>query len=315
MWMIGLISGCLCLSVPATAQDAGDYDEAEESQAQAQPSGDDQEDAERRADLAKRAEERQAAQERSASRRTYELDRLERAMKRELDLDDEQLEVIEGLFEERREEYLEEMANRKNQVRTSREQMRELLEKIRKARQEGDREAEREVTRNIRAMHDSVRVDQVSEDFIGQIEDQLYDEQIALFRKLVARGRPGADLQEAARTRPGLLRRYVLRLNLDEDTRAEIEELYREVREEMRSGNLDYMERADRAVEFHDKVMDLLSDEEKAKLAKQMGVDVKRSDRTGRAPEQAEEDAEEHAGGDHDHSQAETEEDDEEYGS
>ncbi|UCG31573.1 MAG: hypothetical protein JSU68_07885, partial [Phycisphaerales bacterium] len=209
--------------------------------------------------------------------RTYNLDRLERAMKKELDLDEDQVEIIEELFEQRRVEYAEELAGTKDRMYEQREKMGEFLEKIREARRAGDRETEEEVNEQIRALHETVRVEQISDEFIEALERELYEDQIEKFRQISTIGRSRPNLQEAARQRPGMLKRYVTRLDLDEDTSAEIEELYEGVQEDMRSGGLSVAERKERANEFYEQVMELLDEDDKARLMKFLGADARRS--------------------------------------
>jgi hypothetical protein len=74
-----------------------------------------------------------------------------------------------------------------------------------------------------------------------------------------------------------MLKRYVMRLGLEEDTSAQIETLYDEVQEDMRTGRLSVAERRERANEFYEQVMELLGEEQKAKLMKLLGADAKRS--------------------------------------
>jgi hypothetical protein len=229
--------------------------------------------------------------------KTYNLDRLERSMKKELDLDEDQTEAIEELFEQRREEYAEELSGTKDRMSDQREQMSEFLERIREARRSGDREAEKEINEQIRELHNNIRVEQVTEEFLAALEKELYEEQIEKFRKIAKVGRSSRDLGEAARQRPGMLKRYVMRLNLDDDTKDEIEGLYEEVQEEMRSGQLTLSERREKAGEFYDAVMEMLDDEQKAQLNKFLGGDEKRSRRPdrdrSRRDRQLEEEAEE----------------------
>lgn len=278
-WMMGLFLGCICLAAPAPAQDTEDYDEPDEPQVEAEEMGDEDESAAGDVEMRVRPERPEGRDKKTRGPKTYNLDRLERQMKKDLDLDEEQAEEIEQLFEERREAYVQELAEQKDRMREQREKMGELLERAREARRSGDQEVEREISDEIRALHEAVRVEQVNEEFLQQLEEQLYENQIEPFRKMAAQGRPGSDLIEAARQRPGLLRRYVLRLNLEDDTRQELQELYEEILEEMRSGDLSHQERQEQASEFYEQVMELLSEEEKARLMKHLGRDAKRSRR------------------------------------
>lgn len=276
-WMTGMILGCLCLALPAPAQDQEDYDEPDEPQVEAEEVSDEDESPPADIEVRKPREEQRHRKDRATNPKTHNLDRLEEQMKRELDLDQGQTEEIERLFEERRETFAQELAGQKDRMQEQRENMTRLLEQIREARQSGDSDLEKEVSMNIRAMHEAVRVEQLSEDFIARLEEELHDEQIEPFRKMVARGKPGSRLLEAARQRPGLLRRYLLRIDLDQDTQDEIEQLYEEVREDMRSGRLTHQEREERAGEFYEQALELLSAEEKALLMKHLGGDAKRS--------------------------------------
>jgi len=278
-WMMGLFLGCICLAAPAPAQDTEDYDEPDEPQIEAEEMGDEDESTAGDIEMRVRPERPGDPERKTRGPKSYNLDRLERQMKKDLDLDEEQTEEIERLFEERREAYVQELAEQKDRMREQREKMGELLEQAREARRSGDHEVEREISDEIRALHEAVRVEQVNDEFLQQLEEQLYENQIEPFRKMAAQGRPGSDLIEAARQRPGLLRRYVLRLNLEDDKRQRLQELYEEVLEEMRSGDLSHQERQEQASEFYEQVMELLSEEEKARLMKHLGKDAKRSRR------------------------------------
>jgi hypothetical protein len=270
--MMALTLGCLCFTASARAQDQESADDPQQPQIDPQPVADENHEG----DMERRRQER-PDRRRDRGPKTYNLDRLERAMKKELDLDEEQIEIIEDLFEQRRAEYAEELAGQKDRMYEQREKMGEFLEKIREARRTGDRETEEEINDQIRTLHESVRVAQISDEFLEDLEKELYEDQIETFRRISTIGRSRPNLQEAARQRPGMLKRYVMRLDLDEYTSADIEELYEEVQEDMRSGRLPVAERKELANEFYEQVMELLDEDQKARLMKFLGADARRS--------------------------------------
>ena len=274
--VMALTLGCLWFAAPTRAQDQENYNDQQEPQANPQP----MEDENPEGDM-ERQQQEQPDNTRERGPKTINLDRLEQAMKKELDLDEDQLEAIEALFDQRRAEYAEELAAQKDRMYDQREKMGEFLEKIREARNNGDREAEEEINDQIRALHDSVRVEQITDEFLQALEKELYEDQIEKFRRISTIGRNRPNLQEAVRERPGMLKRYVARLDLDEDTSGQIEDLYAEVQEDMRSGQLSVAERKERANEFYDQVMELLDQNQKAKLMKFLGADDRRSMQPG----------------------------------
>lgn len=270
--VMALMVGCLCLTASARAQDQERYNEPQQTQIDPQPMAD--ENPERDVD---RPRPERPNPPRDRGPKTYNLDRLERAMKKELDLDEDQIEIIDDLFEQRRAEYAEELAGQKDRMYEQREKMGEFLEKIREARRTGDRQTEEEINDQIRLLHESVRVEQITDEFLEDLEKELYEDQIETFRRISAMGRSRPNLQEAARQRPGMLKRYVMRLDLDEYTSADIDELYEDVQEDMRSGRLSVAERKELANEFYEQVMELLDEEQKARLMKFFGADARRS--------------------------------------
>jgi hypothetical protein len=270
--MMALTLGCLCFAAPTRAQDQENYNDQQEPQANPQP----MENENPEGDMGRHQQE-QRDNMRNRGPRTVNLDRLERAMKKDLDLDEDQLEAIEALFDERRAEYAEELAAQKDRMYQQREKMGEFLEQIREARRNGDREAEEEINDQIRTLQDSVRVEQITDEFLQALENELYEDQIEKFHRISAIGRSRPNLQEAVRERPGMLKRYVTRLDLDEDTSDQIEQLYEDVQEDMRSGQLSVAERRERANEFYEQVMELLDQNQKARLMKFLGADNRRS--------------------------------------
>ena len=274
-WMIAWMWIAAASACPALAQYDDEADEAPDAEIETQQMSEPDEG---------ESDAEEAATKKRASRfkrpvRTTNLDRLETLMKRELELDEYQIEEIERLFEIRREEYEEELHEQKTDLAEgeARERMQEMLMRMREARDDEDQETMREISQTIRNWHTNRRVVQVTDEFAALVEEQLEEEQIERFRRFLAKGRPGAERERAIKTNPGMLRRYVLRLRPDDDQREAMEELYNEFRTELRNGIPTKDEREEMAADFYEQVMELLDDDQKVMLKKYVGGDERRS--------------------------------------
>lgn len=274
--MIGFVWTAAFVGLPACAQNQDEYDDPRITELEPQST----EDLDSASDATEDRElDRKRKRRADRAVRTVNLDRLETLMKRELDLDEDQIEEIEELFEHRRTEYAVELEESRESAmgQTSTEQMRDLLLRMREARDARDQDTMREITESIRGMHLSHRVEQVSDEFATEIEELLDEDQIEKFRRFLAKGRPGAEREASLRKNPPMLRRYVMRLQPTDEQREELQELYGELREEYRAGDLTLAERDEIGAEFYDDVMELLDDDQKTRLKKYIGKDVRRS--------------------------------------
>lgn len=274
--MIGLIWAAAFAGLPACAQNQDEYDDPQAAELDPESVEDVDSDSDATED---RELDRKRKRRADRAVRTVNLDRLETLMKREIHLDEDQLEAIEELFEDRRAEYRVELEESREsaQGQTSTDQMRDMLLRMREARDARDQETMREITESIRGMHLAHRVEQVSDDFATEIEELLDEDQIEKFRRFLAKGRPGAEREASLRKNPPMLRRYVMRLQPTDQQREGLQELYGELREEYRTGDLTLAEREEIAGEFHDDVMELLDEDQKTRLKKYIGKDDRRS--------------------------------------
>ena len=283
MWIVLLgVALVLWAQAPALAQhdDADDGAAVVEEEVDTAVQEDDEEADDEQADEsrdARRGPPAEVKERMGRPSRTMRLDRLERMMKKKLELDSDQEYDLEQLFEERRETYQEEIEESRGDRDAQREMMRDVIEQMREARDSGDEQRMQDLRESMRDMRSGQKVDEITDEFVEEVEELLDEEQAEQFHELLSRLEPGTMRADTARKNPQLFYRHVKRLDLDDEQREELEGLFEGVKEELRDRGSDPEDRDEISARFHEEVMELLSDEQKTQL-KRLGRDLKRTE-------------------------------------
>lgn len=221
------------------------------------------------------------------------IERLVEAVKEQLEVSEEQLAEIRELADEYNQRLEDERHKMQENLDEQREQMRELFEEKMAARRAHDSEREKEIEEQINALRPKNLRQELEQEFISRVEEILDEGQREQFRTLVTRMRnPGLD-PARLRTNPSLLRTAVTRLDLDEQQRVEIDELWTGYWQEVRE--LDPTDRQGRdqlAVDFYERVTELLTEEQNEQLkSNPLGPRPPRPPRASRGPHETDEGA------------------------
>lgn len=203
--------------------------------------------------------------------RPLDVERLLQTMEEKMELTQAQWDDIDAFardFEEKMEQSREEA---KDSIEEQREQMRQLMQERADARESGDEEREREVRERLRNLRPRDFRSEHEEALIKNISEVLEEEQQKDFRAIVQSIRNPAMDPERVKKNPSLLRRAVMQVDLDEEQRQQLDELFQNYWAERREASpSDQQAMDDLALDFYEKVVELLDEEQRKQLESKM---------------------------------------------
>lgn len=203
--------------------------------------------------------------------RPLDVERLLQTMEERMELSGQQWDDIDAIVHEYEQKMEEARNEAKNSLEDQREMMRNLMQERAEARQSGDEEREREIREKLRNLRPTDFRQQHEEELIKNITEVLDEEQVREFRSIVQSMRNPAMDPERVKKNPSLLRRAVMQLDLDQQQREELDEMFQNYWQDRREVSPSDREAMDNlALDFYDSVVELLNEEQRAQLESKM---------------------------------------------
>jgi len=192
---------------------------------------------------------------------------LRRAIRKELDLSEEQNEQIRQILKDY-EEQQKQMLRKVREVHES-QALQDLRREMEQARQARDYEKIRELMAKRKQLMGQFHPFAARQELLESIRRVLTDEQKAKFRRILERLAPRRARPDRPdpRHHPRLLRQALEKISLDDAQRTEIEALFHRFAEERKTlGRVDPKTQRAKSEQLYQDVVNLLSDEQKQAL-------------------------------------------------
>lgn len=175
------------------------------------------------------------------ARRMAAVRQLRVQMTERLELEPDQAEDLDAIFEEYYESIQDEMASRRSRQREQADEMRELVEEMRAAREDEDNERVAEIRQQIADLRANRGDgdDQNLEEFFDTIREVLYEDQIEAFDELAAKVNTSSGGSTDALASIQRMRRAAEMVEMPMDQRRSVREAINNSQRELRSATAD----------------------------------------------------------------------------